>query len=267
MQRGDLEFFKTWFSDYTKSYLSREKEKPQFITLKIDHTAEVCKNMAAIAEEEAIGPEKKIIAEAIALFHDIGRFPQFERYRTFRDSISVNHGKLGSEVLEARGMLERLSETERQLILSSVRFHNTFTMPELENPDLTFFLKMIRDADKLDIWRIFLDLYEKGATGMAAEAGQDFPEKPEVSEEVIAKIQGRQLVPISALKTMNDYRIMQLSWFYDLNFRSSFKLAAERDYIRRIKAFLPGTEKVTGILESVCNFIRYKIGDAAMTGR
>ena len=54
------------------------------------------------------------VAEAIALFHDVGRFPQYARYKTFRDSISTNHAALGASVLfeqERSGSLPRRSAT------------------------------------------------------------------------------------------------------------------------------------------------------------
>ena len=43
---------------------------------------------------------------------------------------------------------------------------------------------------------------------------------------------------------MNDFKLMQLSWVYDLNYKASFRLLSERDYANRISETLPHAEKI-----------------------
>ena len=91
-----------------------------------------------------------------------GRFPQYSRYKTFRDSISVNHGKLGAEVLIQEKVLSALPQNEQSIIINAVKFHNAISVPSLEDMEEMLVLKMVRDADKLDVWRVFLDFCETG---------------------------------------------------------------------------------------------------------
>jgi len=41
-------------------------------------------------------------AEVIAWLHDIGRFEQFDRYRTFADAESENHAQIALRVIEKK---------------------------------------------------------------------------------------------------------------------------------------------------------------------
>ena len=61
--------------------------------------------------------------------HDAGRFPQYRRWRTFRDSESDNHARLGLEVMREQQVLAHLSPDEQLLIEEAVRFHNLLALP------------------------------------------------------------------------------------------------------------------------------------------
>jgi hypothetical protein len=64
----------------------------------------------------------------------------------------------------------------------------------------------------------------------------------EYSEEILSCIHRKQMVSLSKVKTLNDFKLMQLSWIFDLNFKTSFRLLLERNYIDRIISQLPQEE-------------------------
>jgi hypothetical protein len=196
-----------------------------------------------------------VLAETIALFHDIGRFPQYAKYKTFRDSISVNHGLLGAQTLREGKILQNLSENEQELIIQAVKFHNAFSIPRKQKNDTLFFLRLIRDADKLDIWRVFIEYYEIPEEERASAVNLELPDMPEYSEGVISYLYKKQIVPLSKIKTLNDFKLLQLSWIYDLNFKPSLNLLSERDYIDRITAKLPQTEEIHKLSLSLKKFM------------
>ena len=66
------------------------------------------------------------LAEAIALFHDVGRFEQYARYHTFVDRRSADHAWLGVEILRKEGELDG---STRDLILRTVSYHNRMDLP------------------------------------------------------------------------------------------------------------------------------------------
>lgn len=254
MLNEDLEFLKKWFIDYSSSFYSSVKEDQKNISLKVEHTYNVCENIILIINEQSLGRNESMLADAVALFHDLGRFPQYAKYRTFRDSISVNHGKLGAEVLEKEKILQNLPENEQELIINSVKFHNAFAIPDLQDRRIIFFLKLIRDADKLDIWRVLSEYFESDEKERASAVGLGLPDIPEYSEKVLSCLYDKRLASLSDLKTLNDFKLTQLSWVYDLHFKTSFRLLVERDYINRISKTLPQTEEIKKALSILIEF-------------
>lgn len=244
MTHDDLISFKKWFSDYCSSFYSSDAGDQKNISLKEEHTFRVCQNMGAITEGLSLNDNREMLAEAIALFHDVGRFPQYAKYKTFRDSISVNHGLLGAQTIVDKGVLRNLSEEEQDIIIQAVTFHNAFSVPKKENEEIVFFIKLIRDADKLDIWRVFLEYYEGPEESRASAVGLGLPDLPGYSEDILSRIYHKEIISLSNIRSLNDFKLLQLSWIFDLNFRPSFALLAQRDYIRRIAGCLPHTEEM-----------------------
>lgn len=240
----DLLNLRQWVSRYCRSFDSEDEEDQKAFSLKELHTRHVSANMLSIAQAMLQNKNKILMAEAVGLLHDIGRFPQYAHYRTFRDSDSINHGRLGADVIEEQKVLDSLPRDEQELILDAIRFHNAYAIPDGLDPDKQFFLRMVRDADKLDIWRIFAEYYEKDPSERDSVAGLGLPDRPEYSDGVLACLAEKRLSRLSDLKTLNDFGIMQLTWGYDLNFPVSFRLAAERGHIDRIIATLPRTESI-----------------------
>lgn len=260
MQSSDLDTFRNWFSEYTRTFYTDNAEDRRNIDLKVRHTYFVCENIVGIAKEEHLSDNDLMIAETAALFHDLGRFLQYSRYKTFRDSVSVNHGRLGAEVLDKEGVLRHLPLHELQLIMNAVRFHNAFEIPAFEDQQNVLFLQLIRDADKLDIWRIFAEYYESPEDQQPSAVGLGLPDLPGYSETVLSCLYKKTLVSLSGLKTLNDFKLMQLSWAYDLNCRHSFRLMAERGYIRKIAASLPQTDEIAGAISTITKFVNEKAG-------
>ncbi|TAN40513.1 MAG: HD domain-containing protein [Nitrospirae bacterium] len=256
MREADAEQFKEWFSGYTKTFHSDDKEEQKNIALKIRHTSEVCSVMRQLAAAMFPDENSRLVAEAAALFHDVGRFPQYAEYKTFRDSISVNHGKLGAEVLVRERVLAGLPEHEQAVILQAVQFHNAFEIPGLKDGDALMVLKMVRDADKLDIWRIYLGFYEGDPADIASEAGLGLPDLPGYSDPVLESIFNRQTASLKDLRCLNDFTLMLLSWTYDLNFTSSAALLAEKGYVSRLISLLPQTPDVLRAREELLSYLR-----------
>lgn len=262
MQSSDLDTLKAWFSGYTKSFYTDNTEDNKNFDLKVRHTFFVCENIVLIAKEEHLTDNDILIAETAALFHDVGRFLQYSRHKTFRDSISENHGRLGAEVLEKENILRHLPLHERQLIINTVRFHNAFVIPSHADQQNILFLRLIRDADKLDIWRVFAEYYEGPKDQQASAVGLGLPDLPEYSKAVLSCLHEKKLATLTDLKTLNDFKLMQLSWVYDLNFRYSFRLLAERNHIYRIASTLPQAEEIAGVIALIIEFVNEKQGYA-----
>lgn len=242
--RDDLASFSDWFGQFVRSHFSLNPQDQKNISLKIRHSANVRNIIVRLAHELGLSPRERLMAETAGLFHDIGRFPQYAKYKTFKDSRSVNHGRLGAEVLIGSGILDRISPYERDIVVNAVKFHNAYALPDLDDDRAVFFLKMVRDADKLDIWNIFLGLYENGPQDRASQSGLGLPEGAGYSEGVLSNLFMGRSSTYTELRTIDDFKLVQLSWLFDLNFDCSVRIFVENDYIDRYIALLPKDDAI-----------------------
>lgn len=256
MQEEDLVFFKKWFLNYVENFSSSDPLVKANIELKIEHTKRVCKNILLLAKSEKLGKEECRLAEAIALFHDLGRFEQFTKYRTFKDSESENHAALGVKILKKTRVLSRISESEENLILKAIEYHNLMKIPECVNnssnsgendsSELLYYSKLIRDADKLDILKLISkDCEAKEDINPALELY--LPDTSGCSEPIIKAILNNKMAKIEDVKNRNDIKLLRLSWVFDINFPGTFALLRDFRYLEIIWASLPDTKDVLSV--------------------
>jgi HD domain len=262
MDRQELDNLKQWFSDYCRTFQTPNAEDQQNITLKEEHTRHVCDNMAAIARGLSLDEGRVMLAEAVALFHDVGRFPQYRKYHTFRDGASVNHAALGAKVLIENNVLESALKREQDLIIRAVTLHNVFAVPQGLDQEALLFLKMVRDADKLDIWRVSLEYYSQSEAERASAVGLDLPDTAGYSPELLKSLRRKEMVQMSALRTLNDFKLLQLAWLFDLNFACSIRMAVERRIIERIASLLPDTDEIRNAVDFVRDYVTGRLRGA-----
>lgn len=244
-----------WFAGYCRTFYTESNEDNRNIRLKEEHTREVCVFMNLLVDSLTLSPADRNLAQAVALCHDVGRFEQYRRYRTFKDSASLNHALLGARVLTEEKILATLEPAERRLIACSVALHNVFRIPAGLDGRRLLFLRLIRDADKLDIWQIFIDFYGQAEGERASAVGLGFPDLPYCTPAVVETLLRGEMVNLATLRTLNDFKLLQLSWVFDLNFPASRRLVRERGYVERLAATLPDDVKVAEGVRFVRDFL------------
>ncbi len=255
-----LEHLKAWFADYCRAFHTGNAVDDRNYDLKEEHTGRVCENIRGIAGEAGVGDDGMLLAEAIALFHDVGRFPQYRRYRTFKDADSANHAALGVTVLREKGVLDKLPKDKQDIVIRGVGLHNVFAIPEQLDAKSALFLKLIRDADKLDIWRVFIDYYRLPEAERASAAGLGFPDLAGYSPEVAACLDRREMVRLAMVRSLNDFKLLQLSWVFDLNFPASFRVIRERRLLEQLVATLPAEARESRAVASLFEFVAHRGG-------
>jgi putative nucleotidyltransferase with HDIG domain len=161
MNNPQLQEIKEWFVGYTRTYASDDKHFCPSLQLKVDHSKRVAENARWLAESLGWNRSETNRAEALGWLHDIGRFSQFAEFGTFMDATSVNHGKRGWEIVRETKILFPLKIEEQTALLEGIRYHNAKTEPDSLTEESLRFLKLIRDADKLDIFHIILDSVQR----------------------------------------------------------------------------------------------------------
>ena len=255
MDQNDLTTLKNWFDGYCDSFSTPRPEDQRNISIKRDHTYEVCLNAVRIAEDLRLDRQQALLAETIALFHDVGRFPQYREYKTFDDSISVNHAALGAKVLLENNALSGLNQREQDVIIRAVTLHNVFSLPEGLDDETLLFARLIRDADKLDILRVVIEYFEQEEGGRAEAVALGLPDLPGYSGDVLACLSRGEMAKKDMLTTQNDFKLLQLAWLYDLNFASSLRMVRERRVIDAMAGLLPGDDKIAGAVEMVRGYV------------
>ena len=98
----DREKVRKTFADYTANYNAQDEK----IKLKINHTYRVAGLCDRIADSIGLVGEDRDIAWLLGMLHDVGRFEQIRRYHTFNDANSIDHAKLGADLLFNDGLME-----------------------------------------------------------------------------------------------------------------------------------------------------------------
>ncbi len=239
MQSSDFKQLKLWFNSFVSGFKDMDSEGLKNILLKEDHTWRVVACMEAIAAGEGLSEEETLLALTVAMLHDVGRFTQYRRWRTFRDGDSDNHARLSVEAIRSQGVLDNFAAEERLMIEEAVRFHNMLALPEQFSSPTDLYIRLIRDADKLDIWRVFMEYYQMPEAERASAVGLGFPDLPEVTPACLEALANAKIVMLDQAKVLNDFKLLQISWVYDLNFVTTRRLLLERDYLKMLAATLP----------------------------
>ncbi len=152
-----------------------------------------------------------------------------------------------------------MPEEEQNLILQSIKFHNAFAIPVIFDDYSKLFLKLIRDADKLDIFRVFIKYYESPPEERASETAFGLPDTDEYSKTVISYLNNRRTASYKSLRTENDFKLLKLSWVYGLHFNYSLKLVQEKEYIKILAGKLPQTDEIRSAVTELENYVKEKL--------
>ncbi|MCD4721347.1 MAG: HD domain-containing protein, partial [Desulfobacula sp.] len=196
-----------------------------------------------------------------ALFHDIGRFKQYLTYATFNDTKSINHAKLGIQQLSLHKILNGLSTNEKRFIVIPIVWHNAYKPPDIKDDKMLLFIKLLRDADKLDIWKVVVDYYKKHKNQTSKIMIQDLPDNGQAySARIIKSIHEGKMARITDLSCLTDLKLLQISWVYDLNFTESYRLLQQSCYIEELVRTLPKTNQIKNAVKVAIKHIEKMAG-------
>lgn len=257
----DFKKFEEIFEEYTNRYINREDideaRKLNFTNKKI-HSYHVRDNILAIAKAEKLKVDMFIV-EFIGLFHDIGRFYQYDKYETFNDANSANHAKLSIKVLEDEGILNLVDYQDRPYIVDAILMHNLQDLPRIEDKKMYLYSALLRDADKLDGFRS-ISVYERANKNLAYFKNKS--DEPIISDRVYESIMNKKSVYKYDLTTILESQIVSLGYITsDINFKTTLKLIKENDYTRKMFEKMIDTEKSRKIYNFVNEYIDRRLND------
>jgi len=225
----DIDKARKEFIKYAKKYDLKDSN----IMMRFHHSFRVVEIAQEIVESLKLNKEDFNLVTTIALFHDIARFEQWTKYKTFSDRNSIDHGDLGVKILLEDGFIDSFvdNEKEKNIILIAIKNHNKYAIENNLNEKELLMCQIIRDADKLDILRE----YRNFLTG---------PQK--VNVEIIDSFEKNILTNYKLMISEADGILGHLSYIFDLNFKYSFEFILKNKIV----------ENKINLLENYCDNVK-----------
>ncbi|MEN6565943.1 MAG: HD domain-containing protein [Veillonellales bacterium] len=246
LKQAEIAELQKWFTEYVHSFYSADPDVQEHILLKEQHTRQVVENSRDLSRQLGLDAPEQQLAELIGLFHDVGRFKQYSVYRTFVDSQSEDHAALGLKEIAGLTLLNGLSLKERQYFNFAIGCHNKIEIPPRAAAGQRLFAKIIRDADKLDVFRVLSAyLTPPVGDGVSPAILRDF-------------LQGRQC-NFTDVRTVDDRKLVRLSWIYDVNYSWTLRHIMDKNYVEQILTCLPDTPEIKQAENRLSSYIAAKL--------
>jgi predicted metal-dependent HD superfamily phosphohydrolase len=231
------------FAGYVALYHNGDKEYDSHIQLKHEHTRRVCEEIRSLGESLGMNTEELDFVEVLGWLHDIGRFEQYDRYATFADAESENHARISLRVIQKLGLLKDLDQEKKEIIRQAILNHNLPRLPGINSPEVDFYSRLLRDADKLDIWRVSLEynIFHRIKTG-------SFPDTYKVPGDLLKCFEEERIIFLDQVDSFYDSILFRMSWIYDLSFPHTFRRVKERGILQGLAAKLPASGDVENIV-------------------
>lgn len=218
-----------------KSFLKKYKDNDNLgMDLKIVHTYHVMENAFLLAKRLHLSEEDIHLAELIALLHDIGRFEELTYLKQF-DSVKFDHAAYGVKMLFEDHLIRDFIEDSRydEIIKFAINNHSRLSIEETLDDRCLLHAKIIRDADKLDNFRVKQEEKIEAIFPGKVKSKEEL-ENATLSDKVYETVKNRKCVDIHDRITILDYWVCVLAFIFDLNFKQSIQMVKEKDYINSL---------------------------------
>lgn len=244
------------FAEYVRNYDPSDEK----IKLKIDHTYRVAGLCQRIAESLGLSEPDVDIAWLLGMLHDIGRFEQIRRFGTFNDVQSVDHAEFGADLLFKEGLIRKFAEgyyeecelarsgnEEAEQIIKNnehhnkdtgflemaIRQHNKYRVKEDLTERQRMFCDILRDADKVDIFKVNADIPMEIIYDVTTEELNNGI----ITKEVLESFYKKETVLKSVRRSAVDHIVGHISLLFELVYKESYRQAKEQGYVYKLLDF------------------------------
>ena len=238
----NIEKLKTSFNKYVNTFDTKDKN----ISLKIFHSFRVMDYCIKIAVANNFTKNEIEIAAVIGLLHDYGRFPQWRDYKTYSDINSVDHAELAIKKLFDENEIEEfnIDKNYYKIIYDAIKYHNKVVIPNDINEESLKFCKLVRDADKLDIFYIFT---------LDHSCIKEDDEK--ISIEIENEFYERIPIWIKKIKNDSEHMLLHLTMVFNFEYDFSLKWMKENKCIEKMFLNVERKDKFKKYFDYVINYI------------
>lgn len=212
------------FIKYTENY----DLKAEAIERKQKHSLRVMEISKKIATELKLNEEEIKLATLIGLLHDIARFEQYAQYKAYRDADSFDHGDYGVKILnkDIRNYID--TDEYDKIIKCAVKNHNKYKIEDGLTEKERLFCKIVRDADKLDIF------FEAETMFWKNDIDRINVEKCTITDEIMEPILNKETIKIKKGDNELVRLLSMIAFVFDINFKPSLSIIKNKKYIDNI---------------------------------
>ena len=224
----DLNRARIAFKEYLNSF--DNQDDPGFI-LKVVHTYHVVDNAIMISEKLGLSEEDINLAALIGILHDIGRFDELKNLKKF-DSIGNDHAMFASKLLFEENLITNFIDTDKynNIIKKAIENHNKKQIEEGLSDKELLHAKIIRDADKLDNYRVKQEEKIENIFPGIVNNKEEL-ENSLISDNVYESVMKEECVDIKDRKYPLDYWVCVLAFTFDFYFKETLQIVKENNYI------------------------------------
>lgn len=260
MDTQQLNTIQNRFTEYAQGFFGQDNFINFNLHLKLCHSYKVQQESAYIAEELELSDHDQKLANVIGLLHDTGRFPQFVKYQTYIDAKSESHSEMGIEAISQYGLLDGVSKSDTEIIITAIKYHSVKDVPSGLNEQCQLHTKIVRDADKLDIFRVVIaayKLYDKDPSKYRYEV--EYPNNGQYSAKILEAVMRKEKIDYQLLTSIDDARLLQLAWAFDINFVPALRRIVKKKYLEEMTKFMPDTPDIKRATEFVLDHVNQRI--------
>ncbi len=228
-----------------EEYVSNFDLNDRGINRKLYHSKRVSIITTKIASELNWKFHDVFLAKQIGLLHDIGRFEEWVQFKKYGQN-KFDHGDYGVKILKKNNFIDKfnINEYDKENLYLAIKYHNKYKVPAKYNNK---FVKLIRDADKLDI------LYLHTIDDNLYTYNNNFSNT--ISLTVKRAFLNEKSVLVPDVKSYGDFIVMTLAFIFDLNYDYSLRYLKENRYLEKIYEKLENKEIYEGYFNKIFTYI------------
>jgi len=262
------------FAEYVRNYDPSDEK----IKLKIDHTYRVAGLCQRIAESLGLSEPDVDIAWLLGMLHDIGRFEQIRRFGTFNDVQSVDHAEFGADLLFKEGLIRKFAEgyyeecelarsgneeaeqiiknnehynKDTGLLEMAIRQHNKYRVKEDLTERQRMFCDILRDADKVDIFKVNADIPIEIIYDVTTEELKNGI----ITKEVLESFYKKETVLKSVRRSAVDHIVGHISLLFELVYKENYRQAREQGYVYKLLDFKSDVPEVNAEFDDMRKYV------------
>lgn len=222
----DTEVAKKEFEKYLSKY---DLEYPK-MKRKLGHSYRVMENAKNIAKSLNLSEEEIEVASLIGLLHDIAKFEQIYVHNILKEDRKIEHGNLGAQILRESNYIRKYIQDDKydDIILKSIKNHDKLKIENGLNDKEMLFAKIIRDADKLDIF------YEGAEMFWNLEGEREEVSNSTITPEIWNQFKQKKVIDRKDIVTPVDGILSFIAFFFDINFKYTKEQIKKENYINKI---------------------------------